>query len=623
MKLAEEEVEPLGSGAEGGPLLAVRGLNIRSGLGGKQRAIVTDVDLDVAEGEAIAIVGESGSGKSLTARAILGLLPEGVSATGSVTYRGSETLTLDERARRRLRGREMALLMQDPFTMLNPVVPCGSQIEHALRQGSRHRWSGRRERRAEALRRLGDVRIRAEAADRYPFQLSGGMRQRVGLAAAIANDPALLIADEPSTALDVTTQAEILALLAALRQARRMALILITHDLNVAFSSCDRVYVLYAGSLIEVAAAADVASQPRHPYTLGLLSAEPPADRRLRRLSSIPGAVPSAEDVRDVCAFSTRCRWVSEACTAKRPELESVSPGHWSRCIRLPEIAAEMQSAFVEAEQAVAPPQTDGSSPVVDIRGLRKTFAGGRRTPEAVALKGVTLSVAEGESVGLVGESGSGKTTLARCLLGLERPTSGEIVVDGAPMGPGAGRSPTDPLRRIVQIVFQDPYSSLNPMLTIGTTIRESLRAAGGKASRADVDAVLARVGLPPEYGDRKPVALSGGERQRVAIARAMAAGPRVIVCDEPVSALDVSVQAQILNLLSDLRAELNLSYLFITHDLAVARQVTDRICVLYQGTIVESGPTQRVLDHPTHEYTKRLIASIPAAERPVAGPTR
>jgi peptide/nickel transport system ATP-binding protein len=591
------------------PLLRVRDLSIGSRLDGRSRTIVKGLSLDVARGETVGIVGESGSGKSLAAKAIVGLLPDGVFASGEVLHEGRNLLTLPERRLAELRGTRLGLVLQDPFTMLSPLRRCGRHIDELLRD-ERGRRPSRAERRAEALRRLSEVGIAdAGVVDRYPFQLSGGMRQRVGLAAALARDPELLIADEPSTALDVTTQKEILALLRSLQKRRGMALVLITHDLRVAFSNCDRVYVLYAGVLLEVAPAAAMERMPLHPYTLGLLLSEPAIDRRTAELVSIPGSVPAQDDVADRCAFSPRCPWAAPKCLLAAPPLVPVEAGRLSACLRLDEIREELRERPIQVEQEPVPSSPPPADAIVRTRSVVKRFR------SVSALKGVSIEVAEGESVGIVGESGSGKTTLARCLLGLAAPDEGTIEIAGIPAThygalPDAERRR---LRRTVQMVFQDPYSSLNAALSIGSTLKEALAVAG--RPKDDVSRLLDQVGLPRAYARRKPGSLSGGERQRVAIARALAVAPRVLVCDEPVSALDVSVQAQILNLFASLRRELGLAYIFITHDLAVVRQVADRVYVLYRGEVVESGSVDDVLERPSHPYTIRLIESVPRTD--------
>jgi peptide/nickel transport system ATP-binding protein len=585
-------------------LLEVRGLHISSAAG----TIVDGLDVDLAPGETIGIVGESGSGKSLTAKALVGLLPPGVGATGSVRFEGRELLATRERQWRRLRGAEIALMLQDPFTMLSPLMRVGRQITETIRDADGRRLT-RSAARSEALTRLAEVGIRDPAvADRYPFQLSGGMRQRVGLAAALASDPRVLIADEPSTALDVTTQREILRLIRTTQERRGMSVVLVTHDLRVAFSFCERIYVLYAGALLETATAQALEEQPLHPYTHGLLTSEPPLSRRVAKLEAIPGSVPPAETVLGECAFAPRCVWVEGACRTERPALREIAPQRLTACRRIEAIAPELVVKLPPAVTGAA--AANGAEPVVRIRDLAKSFGATH------ALDGVSLDIGPGASVGLVGESGSGKTTLARCLVGLERPTGGVVEIDGTDVSDYDALSARqrDEARRAVQIVFQDPYSTLNPARTVGFTLSEAVRrsAAGRVARSRSVAELLELVGLPRSFVSRKPAALSGGERQRVAIARSLALRPKILICDEPVSALDVSVQAQILNLLGELNERLGLGYLFITHDLAVVRQVTDTVHVLHDGRVVESGPTEQILGEPAHAYTRSLIASVP-----------
>ena len=603
------------------PLLEARGLRIESRLGGRRRLIVAGVDLSVAAGETVGVVGESGSGKSIAAKALIGLLPSGVFAQGEVLYQGRNLLGLPERELARIRGHEVGLVLQDPFAMLNPLMRCGRHIDEMLHD-ARGRPLSKQARRAEAIRRLAEVGIPDPGvADRYPFQLSGGMRQRVALAAALARDPKVLIADEPTTALDVTTRREILALLKSLQNSRGMALVLITHDLRIAFSMCDRVFVLYAGTMLEVGAASAIEAEPLHPYTLGLLLSEPPANRRLSEMVAISGSVAAPDDVAASCAFAPRCKWVEAECTAAKPALGRAGQGRLTACIRVDDIRDGMREMRHAAERRAHTAATTGlGKPLVTVRLLKKVFESpGRGAARLVtAVGGVSFEIGANESVGLVGESGSGKTTVARCLVGLETPSSGAITIDGIAAADYRVIDPRDRklLRQTIQIIFQDPYSSLNPVLSIGSTLKEALALRNPEAKNLEgkMRDLLRRVGLPPGYASRKPVALSGGERQRVAIARAIAIEPKVIVCDEPVSSLDVSVQAQILNLLKSLRVELGVSYLFITHDLAVVRQLADRIYVLYRGRIVEAGPVDDVLDRPKHEYTARLLASVPSA---------
>ena len=600
-----------------GPMLEVGGLRIERIRQGRQATIVRAADLALSPGETIGIVGESGSGKSMTARAIMGLLPEGLVASGQVRYRGQNLLELPERELQAQRGGEIGLILQDPFTMLNPVMTCGKIIGESL---LRERRLSRDARRQEVIRRLAEVGIRdASVADRYPFQLSGGMRQRVGIAAALARDPRVLIADEPTTALDVTTQRDVLALIKGIQAARGMSLILITHDLRVAFAVCDRVYVLYAGSLIEVGSSAELDAEPLHPYTLGLLLSEPSAERRTGELMTIPGSVPAPDEVAGSCTFAPRCRWAAPACTEGSPPLVEVAPGRLSACVRVPEIRAEMAAMRRrgEEEDDAGTSSPNAVTALIRVQDARKVFRNGRRA--VAALDGVSIEVGENESVGIVGESGSGKTTLARILVGLEQASAGQITIDGIPATNWAKLSAKDrrKLRSTIQIVFQDPYSSLNPMRSIGSILREAISIGEPemKDRNAEVGNLLRSVGLPADYAARKPVALSGGERQRVAIARVLAAQPRILICDEPVSALDMSVQAQILNLLIKLRTERGLGYLFITHDLSIVRQVTERLYVMHGGRIVESGPTEEVLSHPRDPYTATLLKSIPRPE--------
>jgi peptide/nickel transport system ATP-binding protein len=445
------------------------------------------------------------------------------------------------------------------------------------------------------------------------------MRQRVAIAAALARDPSLLIADEPSTALDATTQREVLDLLQRLQQARGMALVLITHDLRVAFSVCGRVNVLYAGSIAEVGSAQDVATTPLHPYTRGLLRSEPPLDRKVTDLVGIPGSVPSPDSVAGRCPFSTRCTWATDRCRSRRPELKAAGSGRWVACHHHGDLGSHLADMPADIEETVPAPSPDATAVLLKATDLHVTYDAprGRKGRAVHALKGVDLSICAGESVGIVGESGSGKTTLGRSIVGLVHPTGGSLTLGGidATSYTRLPRTQRAELRRAAQIVFQDPYSSLNPVRTIGATLGEALGVRLGRKARPhEIEALLERVRLPASYCQRRPAMLSGGERQRVAIGRAIALEPQLLICDEPVSALDVSVQAQILTLLREIRSELGLALLFITHDLAVVRQITDRIYVMYRGEVVESGPTADVLGHTRHAYTQRLVRSVPGA---------
>ena len=586
------------------PVLEVDDLSISY----QGRTLVNSISLRLDRGESLAIVGESGSGKSLTARAIAGLLPTGPHASGSIRVSG-----LAQAASRRhgyAAQSRVGLLMQDPFTMLNPTMTAGEHIAETLRAAGRPRG----EIADEVIRRLAEVGITDPAvAKRYPFELSGGMSQRVAIAAALAIDPVILLADEPTTALDATTQHEVLQLLRSIQRERGMSLIFITHDLRVAFSLCDRVMVMYAGSVMEKSPAWAMREAPLHPYTSELLASIPSTDGYQEALRGIPGSVPATHLVMDRCPFADRCDHRIDACIQDAPLLREVQTGRWAACIRIGDLPASEERSLVNAARQ---PRQDDRQVALSVRGLVKVYQ--VKGSSHTALSGVSFDLHQGESLGIVGESGSGKTTIARCILGLTTPTEGAIEFTGMGVLPGqrnAGHRRQ--IARMVQCVFQDPYSTLNPMLTVGTTLAEAL----GQRERPltdrsnEVAALLERVGLPTSMAGRRPASLSGGQRQRVAIARALAVEPRILLCDEPVAALDVSVQAQILELLRDVNRNEGTSLLFITHDLGVVRQVTENVMVLYRGAVVEEGPTDWVLDDPSHDYTRRLVAAMPSIQ--------
>ncbi|MFE3829370.1 dipeptide ABC transporter ATP-binding protein [Streptomyces sp. NPDC059092] len=603
-------------------LLSVSGLTIRAADG---RTLVSDVSFGLRAGETIGIVGESGSGKSLTARAITGLLPRDIQAEGEVTLDGGSVLSAPESVLRRMRGRKMSLLMQDPFTMLNPVQTAATHVVESLRDPAAHRGAMK----AEIERRLAEVGLAADVAARYPFQLSGGMRQRLAMACALAGDPELLIADEPTTALDVMTQSEVLALLGKITRQRGMALVLITHDLGVAFSVCDRVHVMYAGSLVEEGPARDLAETAGHPYTVRLKLAEPPFDHFAARLSTIPGRVPPADSVATRCAFAARCSWAADVCRDGRPPLRRIGPARSSACVRIDDIRDTLQREIGKGPRASPRPAAGTAPSLLVVDDVRKSYTnspviGKRRT--VTALRGVSFELGAGESLGLVGETGSGKSTIARILLGLATADAGRITLGDLDLASYRALRPRErrEARRKVQMVFQDPYASLNPARTVGGVLSEVLRVAGRDEHADGVAELLTRVGLPVEYATRLPSDLSGGERQRVAIARALARRPELLICDEPVAALDVSAQAQVLSLLRELRARHRMAILFITHDLAVVRQMAERLIVLRHGEIVEAGSVEEVLEKPRHPYTRTLVDAVRktrGAVGPVAEP--
>ena len=577
----------------GDALLKVTGLTVS----GPRGRIVLPLDLEVRAGRTLAIVGESGSGKSLTARALTGLLDAGLRAEGVLALQGREfSLAEADVPWRALRGSAVSLLLQDPFTSLSPVHRCGRQIADTVRATAKR--AGRRLARAAVdaivAERLSEVGLDPAVARRYPHELSGGMRQRVAIAAAIAGDPDVLIADEPTTALDASTQAEVLAVIAELQRRRGLGVVLISHDLSVVRGVADDVIVLYAGGVAEVGPADAVLDRAVHPYTARLLAADPPLDERLEALPGIPGSVPSPGERPAGCAFAPRCALASELCSTETPPLELVATGARAACHH------SSHPLTIDARRPGADPAPVGADdePLLAVRGLRA------RHGAVTVVDDVDVRVHASEIVGIVGESGSGKTTVARCVAGLHTDFDGEILLAGAPLARRlAERDP-----RSVQVVFQDPYSALNPRMTIGDTLREAL--AVGRRPASHLPELLASVGLPPHYERKRPRDLSGGERQRVALARALAPRPRVLICDESVSALDVSVQAQILGLIHSIRDEFGIAVLFISHDLAVVRQVCDSVVVLRRGRAVESGAVGAVLGAPQHEYTRALLAA-------------
>ncbi|MCL2644646.1 MAG: dipeptide ABC transporter ATP-binding protein [Betaproteobacteria bacterium] len=604
-------------------LLEVEGLTVA--IHGAQRVVrpVEGVSLSIEAGETFALLGESGCGKSLTALAIARLLPEAAAiAGGRVSLGGEELLALPESHMRQVRGGRIGMIFQEPATSLNPVMTIGAQIGEVL---ALHRNLKGEAARAETRRLLEEVGIPAaqERLNDYPFQFSGGMKQRVMIAMALAGEPELLIADEPTTALDVTIQAQVLDLLARLQAERGMAMLLITHDLGVVARMAHRVGLLYAGELIETGSREEFFASPLHPYAQRLFAALPDSAVRGRMLDALPGGVPSFDQGFTGCRFVSRCPRALERCQTVAPDW-SVLEGRSVRCHLYGdggETPQRRQAVGLAAE--TASPSLSSSPPVLEVSKLAVHFPMKkgllRRTVGWVrAVDGVSLRLEPGRTLALVGESGCGKTTVGRAILQLTPPTEGEMTFDGAPLR-FYDRAAVRGMRRAVQMVFQDPFASLNPRLCIGDILEEgmvSLGVGGGTDERRRVvDELLGRVGLLPEMRWRYPHEFSGGQRQRIAIARALAVSPRVIVCDEPTSALDVSVQAQLLNLMCELQRERGLAYLFITHNLAVVRYMADEVAVMYLGRIVEQGPTARVLEAPVHPYTRMLLAAVPRVD--------
>ncbi|SDR43513.1 peptide/nickel transport system ATP-binding protein [Rhizobiales bacterium GAS191] len=590
---------------------------------GSSVAAVRGVSLTVERGQTHCVVGESGCGKSVSALAVMNLLARGGRRrAGRLRFLDTDLLSLSERRMAALRGDRMAMIFQEPMTSLNPAYTIGSQMTEVFR---RHRGGSRARARDRAAELLGRVGISAPGVrlGQYPHQLSGGLRQRAMIATALLCEPELLIADEPTTALDVTLQAQILHLLAELQRELGLALLLITHDLGVVARIAHHVSVMYAGEVVETASAAQLFARPLHPYTKGLLASVPVPGKvaRDQPLGSIPGVVPRIAPGFSGCGFRDRCTRAEPSCAVAVPR-QDAGGGHAYACRLRPDEAAPSppvdatarSTAAKPAPRARAAPVERGEDRLIDIKGLSKRFDlpgplfGPRR--ELTAVDDISLSVPSGGVLGVVGESGCGKSTLSKLILGLLAPSAGEVRIGGLPLAALGRRERA----RVIQPVFQDPVGSLNPRRRVGEVVGLPLVAQGGLSARAIADRVatqLARVGLAPDMADRFPRELSGGQRQRVAIARALVLEPRIVVCDEPTSALDVSVQAQILNLLAKLRRDLGLTYVFISHNLAVVEHIATEVAVMYLGRIVEHRPVEAVFRAPRHPYTKALLASV------------
>jgi peptide/nickel transport system ATP-binding protein len=588
---------------------------------------VEGISYKVRSGETVALVGESGCGKSVSSLAIMRLLarPAGRIVGGRILFQGRNLLDLTEDEMREIRGRDIAMIFQEPMTSLNPVLTVGFQIMEPLLIHLGMSEEHARRRALELLTMVG-IPDPERRLDQYPHQFSGGMRQRVMIAIALSCNPKLIIADEPTTALDVTIQAQILKLMKDLTRDLGIALVVITHNLGIVARYADRVNVMYAARMAEQGNAADVFAKPLHPYTAGLLRSVPRLDKpRGRKLETIEGLPPNLLDPPPGCRFAPRCLARQDACVKTLPDLEPVEQNHSSACIRAKEMAEVgpaglgLQSASV---QSPAPKALDASQPLLRVRDLRTYFEVGaglqvlkHTKSEVRAVDGLSFEVMRGETLGLVGESGCGKTTVGRTLLRLEQATGGEIVFDNASVTRAEGQALKD-YRRKIQVIFQDPYSSLNPRMTIGQIIAEPLRVyrlvPNAKAARERVAELLTQVGLFEYMAERYPHELSGGQRQRVGIARALAMQPSFIVCDEPVSALDVSIQAQIINLLESLQEKYGLTYLFIAHDLAVVRHISDRVIVMYLGKVMEIADRDALYAEPLHPYTKALLDAVP-----------
>lgn len=616
------------------PLLDVQNLSVTFDTAHGTVHAVNGVNWQLQAGECLAIVGESGSGKSISALGIMGLLPSTAHINGQVLLDDRDILQLPEAQRRQLRGKDIGMVFQDPLSALNPVQRIGDQIAEAI---CSHQAVSQKVALALAVDLLHEVGIPnpQERARDYPHQFSGGMRQRVVIAMALANNPRILIADEPTTALDVTVQAQIMELLARLREKRNTALVLITHDLGLVAGHADRVLVMYAGRVVESAAVKALFSAPLHHYTHGLLDSLTRIDaRRQKRLRPIPGQPPSLTDLPTGCAFHPRCEHASNTCRQTVPILQVDEHGHATAChhpsrycsasIRRP---GKERNSDERLPYTYTPPAADASNapPVLEVERLCKTFHGGRallpwKKPHAVqAVRDVSLQVRAGETLGIVGESGCGKSSLSRCILRLHEPSSGVVRFCGQDLL-RMNREQLRSARQHMQMVFQDPHGSLDPRYTVRELLSEPFIIHGLAANAERIDELLRRVGLAPEHASRYPHEFSGGQLQRIGIARAIALNPKLVICDEPVSALDVSIRAQIINLLSDLQTELGMSYLFIAHDLSVVRHIAHRVAVMYRGQIVETAEVKELFANPLHPYTQSLLSAVPVPDPAVEG---
>ena len=596
------------------------------------------VSLTVEAGECLGIVGESGSGKTMTALSIMQLLPPGGHIVGGqISLDGQEISSLNEEGMRHVRGNEVGMIFQDPMTSLNPTMTVGEQIAETVLL---HRGADAKTARARAIEVLGLVGMPrpAERVSNYPHQLSGGMRQRVMIAMALACEPKLLIADEPTTALDVTIQKQILELIDDLRHRLGMAVILVTHDLGVIAGRADRAAVMYAGRVVETTSTIRLFANPRHPYTEALFGALPDKAADVsQRLYSIPGMPPDLTAPPAGCKFAARCRYVQDSCKQTEPPLEGDSWDHAYRCFFPVGQAQDTATANLKVKEIkhatraahVRRPENDEAI-LLQTDGLVKNFSvtsGAvlqRKIGEVSAVADVSFAIRPGQTFGMVGESGCGKTTIGRLIAGLEKASGGSIMLDGEDL---TKLSKRERRRRSpkIQLMFQDSYASMDPRMRVGPILREPLaiQRIGNKQEQRDkIAAILDEVGLPRAAVDRYPHEFSGGQRQRLGLARALILRPKLVVADEPVSALDVSIQAQILNLMLDLQRDLGLTYLFISHDLSVVRYLSDTIGVMYLGKMVELGPADDVYYRPVHPYTRGLIDTVPVAD-PVAAQAR
>ncbi|MBI4203058.1 MAG: ABC transporter ATP-binding protein [Chloroflexi bacterium] len=615
------------------PLMEVENLSVTFFTPAGAVRAVRDVSLQVQRNEVLGIVGESGCGKSTVGYAMMGYLPGTTRLGGSIRFEGQDITNISATELRKLRGNTIGMVYQDPTTSLNPVMRVGPQVEEVLRQHTRLSREQARNRTAELFESVGLAGPR-RIGRRYPHELSGGQQQRGLIAMALACDPHLLIMDEPTTGLDVTTEATILDLILDLKDRVNAGIILITHNLGVVARGADRVAVMYAGHVVEQGPVRTIFKNPRHPYTAGLISCVPQPvthEGEDHVLRNIPGSVYSAqEETKDACLFASRCPMATAQCTASAPPVVDAGDGHLSKCFYWEQVNSDVWSA---AETTQSQAKDPNAAPILTVKGLHHFYGTPRRRfvffgpivgRPVRAVVNVDLAVKPGQTLGVVGESGSGKTTLARNVVGLIHRTSGDIKLQGEDLGPGV-EDRAKGQRSAIRMVFQNPTSSLNPKLPVSHALMRPLKkfqGLKGPEARERAAALLQAVGLEPGHLDRLPGELSGGQQQRVALAATFAGKADLIVADEAVSALDVSVQAQVLNLLKQHQQEAGTSYIFISHDLGVVRYVSDDILVMYAGHVAESGPRNSVLRPPSHPYTEALLSAAPAPD-PDAVPTR
>lgn len=621
------------------PVISVRDLTVSFASEAGTVHAVRGMNFDLYPGKTLGIVGESGSGKSVTSMAIMGLLDKNASVKGSITYHGEELLNKSDLEMSEIRGKGIAMVFQDPLSALTPVFSIGDQIKEALVTHNPKMTEQQIHDRSIELMDLVGIPDPEGRLKSFPHEFSGGMRQRVMIAMAIANDPDVIIADEPTTALDVTIQAQVLEVLRKAQRETGAAVIFITHDLGVIAGVADDIVVMYAGRPVEKADVDSIFDHPAMPYTMGLLGAVPRSDReRNSRLVPIPGSPMNLVNMPKGCPFAPRCPLATDICRTTEPPMEPVPgrPGQFVACHRTKEIVSkgltfhDVYTVAEAAESKFAGIPRDERKMVLDVKHMRKTFpltSGGflrRKIGEVKAVDDVTLDVREGETVALVGESGSGKSTTLMEIMEFKQPQDGEIEMFGTKLEHKISREKRRELRSSVQYVFQDPMSSLDPRLPIYDILAEPMKVQhySKEQIRERIVELMRLVELNPDQVDRFPTQFSGGQRQRIAIARALSVNPKLVLLDEPVSALDVSIQAGVINLLEDLQNKLGVAYLFVAHNLSVVRHISSRVAVMYLGRIVESGDTEDVFEHPLHPYTQALISAVPVPD-PKAERTR